>query len=184
VAGVIIGLVIIQRLLEIIWAKSNSRYLRKIGAIEFGASQYKYFIILHTSFFLVLIGEVYWLKGTENVISWLPLGIFILAQGLRVWCLSSLGRFWNTRVYVVPGLKPVVKGPYKYLRHPNYVAVILEIFFLPLIFGAYYTTAAFTILNGLLLRQRIHVEEQALQEIMNYQELMGERPRFIPKRIL
>jgi methyltransferase len=183
VAGLIIGLVIIQRILEIIWAKSNSRYMRKLGAIEFGATQYKYFIILHTSFFLALIGEVY-LKGIETVISWLPLGIFILAQGLRVWCLSSLGRFWNTRVYVVPGLKPIVKGPYKYLRHPNYFAVILEIISLPLIFGAYYTTAIFTVLNGLLLRQRIHLEEQALQEVMDYQELMGERPRFIPKRIL
>lgn len=180
-ADIIVGLVIIQRLLELLWARYNTKRNRMGGALEVGAEQYKYFILLHSSFFVVLLLEVYW-RGTGNKIFWWPLGIFIIAQGLRIWCLSSLGRFWTTRIIILPGSNPITKGPYRFIRHPNYLAVILELAFLPLVFSAWFTAIFFSLFNGFLLRWRINIEEWALKELIDYEEEMLEKPRLIPKR--
>jgi methyltransferase len=96
---------------------------------------------------------------------WAALAIVIASQSLRWWCIATLGRQWNTRVIVVPGLPLVSRGPYRLLRHPNYVAVVLEGAALPLVHSAWATAAMFTILNAALLARRIQVEERALATV-------------------
>jgi len=89
----------------------------------------------------------------------------VAAQALRWWCIVTLGPRWNTRVIVVPGLAPVVAGPYRVLRHPNYLAVAVEGAALPLVHGCWITAVSFTVANALLLRVRIRVENEALASL-------------------
>ena len=89
--------------------------------------------------------------------------VFIITQLIRYWAIASLGKYWNTRIFVVPGLNLVTNGPYKYIRHPNYIAVIIEIAVIPLIFSCYITAIVFSILNLVTLRRRISIEENALK---------------------
>ena len=106
------------------------------------------------------------LRGPEVPALWLvPLALFLLAQALRYWAVFSLGESWNTRILVVPGAKLVKRGPYKYLDHPNYVVVVVEILAFPLIFGAWVTALVFTALNTALLYVRIREEDRALDEL-------------------
>ena len=95
-------------------------------------------------------------------LAWSMLVLVVAAQGLRWWCIATLGRRWNTRVIVVPGLAPVTGGPYRLLRHPNYVAVVVEGVALPMVHGAWITAVVFTVANAALLRVRIRAEDAAL----------------------
>jgi methyltransferase len=90
---------------------------------------------------------------------------------MRVWVISSLGRFWNTKILVLPGANVVKKGPFHFIRHPNYVVVTCEIIVIPLMFGAYFTAVIFTILNIIILSVRIPKEEAALREVTDYKEI-------------
>lgn len=159
----VISIVIIQRLTELVIAKRNEKYLLSIGGKEFGASHYKYIVMMHTLFFVSILIE-YFLRGDYNLhlMSYVFLVIFALLQAGRIWVLKSLGKFWNTRIIVVPGEKLISRGPYKFLKHPNYVVVTLEIFTLPMIFELYYTAIIFTILNLIMLSIRIKEENKAL----------------------
>ena len=163
----ILVVVIIQRLVELFIAKRNEKAMLAKGAYEVGASHYPFMILLHSSFFISLLIEVLYFKSmfTPNYVLLL---IFLLLQLLRVWCLVSLGMFWNTKIIILPGANVVVKGPYSYIRHPNYLVVCLEIAVLPLMFQAYVTAICFTILNSIMLSVRIPVEEKALKEATNY----------------
>ena len=163
---IVFGFVVLQRLFEVMYAKSNERRMKQQGAIEAGASHYKWIVLLHILFFISLLMEV-WFTETDRGRVWLFfLIVFIAAQILRVWALSSLGQFWNTKILVLPGAEKVKKGPYRWIPHPNYVVVALEIASLPLIFGAWRTALLFTIANALLLLLvRIPAEEQALQQL-------------------
>lgn len=160
--------VIVQRLAEVFYAKSNEKRMKKEGAIESGAEHYKWIVLLHVLFFLALLVEVLYFDLADSGIWWVFLIVFAAAQILRVWALASLGRFWNTKILVLPGAKKVKKGPYRWLSHPNYIVVALEILSLPLIFGAWRTALVFTIANALLLLLvRIPAEEKALQQLEN-----------------
>ncbi|WP_203334069.1 isoprenylcysteine carboxyl methyltransferase family protein [Planococcus beigongshangi] len=160
--------VIVQRLAEMLYAKSNEKRMKQQGAIESGAAHYKWIVLLHVLFFIALLVEVLYLDIMETGIWWLFLVIFIVAQILRIWALASLGQFWNTKILVLPGAEKVRKGPYRWIPHPNYIVVALEILSLPLIFGAWRTALVFTIANALLLLLvRIPAEEKALQQLEN-----------------
>jgi methyltransferase len=172
--------VILQRLFELLVAKRNAAYIRELGGYEVGAEHYRYIVALHIAFFLSLCTEVIWMGRLSAPPDAVFFTLFLTAQGLRVWCLCSLGRFWNTRIFILPGADPVVRGPYRFLRHPNYVVVALELLTLPLAFGAFRTALLFTLLNIAVLRLRIQVEERALAEVTPYAEQMGARPRFLP----
>ena len=111
---------------------------------------------------------------------WLAFIGAIGAQGLRYWAIATLGERWNTRVIVIPGGSPVTRGPYRFVRHPNYVAVIIEMACVPLIHGAWLTAVVFSVANALLLRVRISVEEHALGAA--YAQAFDAAPRFIPGR--
>lgn len=162
----LIGFVVLQRLLEVVYARSNEKTMRKQGAIEVGAEHYKWIVLLHVLFFVSLLLES-WTSGIELGSGWqIFLVIFVGAQLLRFWALSSLGRFWNTKILILPGADKVKKGPYRWLPHPNYIVVVLEIAALPLIFGAWRTALIFSIANALLLLfVRIPAEEKALRQL-------------------
>ncbi|WP_078429312.1 isoprenylcysteine carboxyl methyltransferase family protein [Alkalihalobacterium alkalinitrilicum] len=172
--------VIIQRVIELLIARRNEIWMKKQGAYEVGKEHYKWIVILHTLFFVSFLFEVVYF-GLKPAVWWfVPFLMFILAQMGRVWSLTSLGEFWNTKIIVLPGANVVAKGPYQYMRHPNYVIVGLEIITLPLIFQAYGTAVIFTILNAIVLSVRIRQEEEALREVTNYEEQFNGRYRFIP----
>lgn len=156
---------LLQRGGELYLAKRNERWMLSKGAFEVGSDHYKYFVILHTLFLFSLFTEVH-MKNYQ--ITWWSLVfflLFILAQGIRLWSIFSLGKFWNTKIIVLPRAKLIKRGPYKFLRHPNYLVVAIEILVIPLMFQAFLTAGIFTCLNAyLLLFIRIPLEERALEE--------------------
>lgn len=165
---IIISLVITQRLIEVFVAKRNEKRMLAQGAYEVGASHYPYMISLHVSFFVCLIAEVVIFDRGISPLFPLFFLIFLFVQALRIWCLTSLGQFWNTKIIILPGANVVTKGPYLFIRHPNYVVVCIEIALLPLMFQAYLTAISFTLLNLAMLSVRIPLEEKALMEATNY----------------
>lgn len=167
----VLGFVIIQRLVELFIAKRNEKRMRAKGAYEVGASHYPFMILLHAGFFLSLLVEVLYFKSTVDPLYSL-LVVFVVLQLFRVWCLVSLGMYWNTKIIILPGADVVVRGPYSFIRHPNYLVVCLELLVLPLLFQAYITAIVFTILNFIMLAVRIPVEERALKEATNYAFVM------------
>ena len=167
---IVLTIVIIQRLVELIVAKRNEKWMRSQGAFEAGAVHYPFMVAMHMAFFASLIIEVIVLDQTLSPF-WIPLlCIFLLAQVLRLWCLMSLGKFWNTKIIILPGADVIRKGPYKFIRHPNYLIVTTELLILPLLFGAYFTAIVFSLLNLWMLSVRIPAEEKALKEATNYEE--------------
>jgi methyltransferase len=137
-------------------------------------------VLFHTAFLVACAVEPLALhRPFPGALGYLCFGGALGSQLLRYWAISTLGERWNTRIIFVPGAMPVTQGPYRYIRHPNYVAVILEFLFLPLIHGGYLTALVFSVGNAVLLYVRIRAEEQALGA--EYQQAFGGRPRFLPK---
>ncbi len=152
----------IQRISELLYARKNEKTLRAKGAVEYDRAGYSVIVTMHVLFFLSLVAEKIYLGRTYNSMSLLFLILFVFAQLLRYWAISSLGVFWNTRIIVLPGNELVNRGPYKYLRHPNYISVAIEFAVIPLIFSCYITAIVFSIINYVLIRRRIRIEEEAL----------------------
>jgi methyltransferase len=160
-----VGFIALQRLLELGLARRNERWVRSRGAVERGSGHYPVIVAVHVSWLAAVLVEGWW-RGPELSALWpLWLGLFLAAQALRYWSIASLGRMWNTRILVIPGARPVRKGPYRYFPHPNYVAVVIELFTVPAIFGAWVTAVLFSVLNALVLVVRIRTEERALAEL-------------------
>jgi len=157
-------IVVLQRLGELWLARRNGQRMRRRGAVEWGARHYPAAVLIHVFFLLSWWVEVMWFQPPTPPWWPVPLGIFWLAQGLRFWVLKSLGPYWNTRVLVVPGMRPIRHGPYRWLRHPNYLTVVLEMISLPLIFGAWFTALVPTGINvSFLLCVRIPVDNAAFR---------------------
>ncbi|GAC1301373.1 MAG: alkylpyrone methyltransferase [Mucilaginibacter sp.] len=155
---IFISFFILQRLSELFIAKRNEKWLLRQGAVEYGKKHYPFMIAMHTLFIVSIITE-YLLRG-QPPIDWLFLVIFLIVLSFKFWALSSLGKYWNTKIYRVPGVYPVKKGPYKFLKHPNYMEVVCEIAVIPLVFHLYYTAIIFTILNAAMLTVRIREENR------------------------
>ncbi len=153
---------ILQRLAELAIAQSNKKWMIKHGAVEVESSHYYLFIVLHTGFFLSIIVESFLLKGGEFNFSPVLLAVFLLLQFFRIWCIASLGRKWNTKILVLPEVPLVAKGPYRFVKHPNYLIVFFELLIIPLLFEAYVTALIFPVLHYLVLKIRIPAEERAL----------------------
>jgi len=153
-----------ERIAEVVISNRNAAWAFARGGREYGQRHYPYMVVLHTGFLLACLAEVF--LGDRPFIpllGWPMLAIALACQGLRYWCIGTLGRQWNSRIVVVPGLGRVTRGPYRFLSHPNYVVVIAEGIALPLVHTAWITAVAFTVLNAILLFGfRIPAEERAL----------------------
>ena len=147
-----------QRFTELYISRRNEKWLLSQGAIEYGREHYPYIVALHTLFIVSLITE-YYLSGGKPM-SHIFLLLFVLLLFFKYWVLSSLGLYWNTKIYRVPGAVAVRKGPYKWFKHPNYMDVVLEIMIIPLVFYLYYTSVIFSVLNAVMLSVRIRVENR------------------------
>ncbi len=156
---VVVLLVAGQRFLELRLSKKNERKLCNRGALEYGRGHYPFMVALHSLWLVSVLLEGL-LRGPEFHGFWL--GLFLIVQPLRYWAILSLGDRWNTRILVVPDERLVRRGPYRYLPHPNYVVVVVEILALPLVFGCWMTALVFTLLNAALLYVRISEENRAL----------------------
>ena len=151
-----------QRIAELVVSSANRRRLLARGAREFGAGHFPLLVLVHVLLPLLLVTEVL-LLGAKPPASWpLWLALWLMAQGLRYWAVRTLGEQWNVRVLVVPGAPLVRSGPYRFLRHPNYLAVVLELFAGPMMFGAWRTALAVSALNLVALAIRVRTEERAL----------------------
>jgi methyltransferase len=160
-----VALVAVQRLLELRVSRRNERRARRRGAVEYGAAHYPAMVALHALWLASMLAEGL-LRGPEFPALWyVALVAFLIVQPLRYWAILSLGASWNVRVLVVPGERLSRRGPYRYLSHPNYLVVAVEIAALPLIFGAWITALVFTALNAAFLYVRIRTEERALREL-------------------
>lgn len=168
-----------ERLYELRLSRRNARASMARGGVEVGRAHYRVMTALHTAFLLCCALEVVALRRPfPGVPGALALVGVLASQGLRYWAIAALGQRWNTRIIFVPGEAPVVSGPYRWVRHPNYVAVIAEIALVPLVHGAWLTAVAFSIANAALLAVRIRAEERALGG--SYAVAFAGRPRFIP----
>lgn len=152
-----------ERVGELVVSRRNRARSLRAGGIEYGAGHYPVLVALHTGLLAACPVEVAVAhRPFIPTLGVVMLVIVMAAQGLRWWCISTLGYRWNTRIIVVPGLPAVTRGPYAVLRHPNYVAVVAEGVALPLVHTAWVTTLAFTAANLLVLRVRIRAENAAL----------------------
>lgn len=155
---VVTSFFILQRLSELYISRRNEQWLLANGAVEYGHRHYPFMIGLHT----LLIGSViaeYILRGQPRV-DWLFLILYLLVLAFKFWALSSLGRYWNTKIYRIHGVDPIKKGPYRFLKHPNYMEVVCEVALVPLVFHLYYTAIVFSVLNAIMLWVRIRVENK------------------------
>jgi methyltransferase len=153
----------VERIAELVVSKRNWAWSRERGGVEFGAGHYPVMVVLHVGLLAGCLVEVFALQRPFiPVVGWPMLALVVAAQALRWWCIATLGHQWNTRVIVVPGATRVTGGPYRFMAHPNYVAVVLEGIALPLMHSAWITALVFTVLNAELLRTRIRVENGAL----------------------
>ncbi|MFC6887266.1 MULTISPECIES: isoprenylcysteine carboxyl methyltransferase family protein [Actinomadura] len=159
----LIALVAAERLAELVLARRHLAWARGLGGVEHGRGHYPLIVAVHAG---LLAGAPLEAWGLDRpfvpALGWPMLAVTVLAQGLRWWCITTLGRQWNTRVVIVPGMPLVERGPYRWLRHPNYVAVVAEGVALPLVHTAWLTALVFTVANLVLLRHRVRVEDAAL----------------------
>ena len=163
----LVAAVVVARGVELAVSERNRRWSMAQGGIESGVGHYPVMVLLHTG---LLVGAVVEVLALDRPflpwLGWPMLALLVASHGLRWWCISSLGRQWCTRIVVVPGRSAVTSGPYRFLRHPNYLAVVLEGIALPLVHTAWVTAAVFTVANAALLRVRIAAEEQALRSLV------------------
>ncbi|SDQ65775.1 isoprenylcysteine carboxyl methyltransferase family protein [Quadrisphaera sp. DSM 44207] len=163
--AVLLALVAAQRLLEVHLTRRNLRWARARGGVEAGRGHFPAMAALHTAFLLACLAEVLLLdRPFLPALGWSMVAVLVLTQAVRVWCIRTLGPRWSARVVVVPGLPLVQGGPYRWLRHPNYVVVAVELLALPLVHTAWLTAVVFSAADAvLLLRYRIPAEEAALR---------------------
>lgn len=153
----------IERLVELVISKRNARWAFANGGKEFGRKHYPVMVTVHAALLLGCVLEVWVLhRPFIGWLGWPMLAVVASSQVLRWWCVATLGRRWNTLVIVVPHAPLVRRGPYRWLHHPNYLAVVAEGVALPLVHSAWLTAAGFTLANAALLSVRIRVENQAL----------------------
>ncbi len=169
-----------ERIVELVISARNARWAVARGAIEAGKGHYPVMAVFHTLFIVSCGAESVLLRRVfPGALGWIALVGALAAQALRYWAIITLGRRWNTRIIVLPGVAPMTSGPYRLIRHPNYLAVVMEMISVPMIYGCWITAAVFSAGNALLLRVRIKAEESALGQ--TYQQTFGSVPRLVPR---
>jgi len=153
--------IILLRIGELILSRRNEIWLLQNGATEYGQQHYPYIVALHVLFLGSLIIE-YSTKQTASF-SLFFLVLYLLLLVFKTWVITSLGKFWNTKIYHISGFPLIKNGVYKYIKHPNYLIVIAEIAVIPLVFHLYITAFTFTVLNAIMLSVRIREENKVLK---------------------
>jgi methyltransferase len=177
----LVALLAAQRLMELRISARHERALRQQGAREAGRGHMPWMRLMHASWLVAMPLEVFLLdRPFIPLLALIAFAGVIAGQALRYGAIRALGERWTVNIMVLPEAPPVAGGIYRHVRHPNYLGVILEIAFFPLLHGAWITALSFTILNGLVLRTRIRAEEAALRQVSDYDAALGDRPRFIP----
>lgn len=156
----VLALVTLQRASEVLIARRNTKVLLVMGGVEWGAAHYPVMVTLHAAWLAAL-----WIWGHSAELSVSLLLAYGMAQVFRLWILLSLGGRWTTRIITVPGERLVTRGPYRYMRHPNYALVAVEMPLLPLVFGLWELALVFGLLNLAMLAWRLRVENDALAQI-------------------
>jgi methyltransferase len=178
---ILIAMVAAARLAELRIAGRNLRALLTRGGIEVAPEQYPWMVLLHTASLIACPLEVWLLdRPFVPILAAVMFLLVLLAAALRWWVIATLDGRWTTRVVCLPGVAPITRGPYRFLRHPNYLAVIVEMFALPLIHTAWLAACIFSALNAVLLSVRIRTEEEALSRLSDYGAAFAGRPRLIP----
>jgi methyltransferase len=163
---VLVVLVGVERLVELVVSTRNAAWSLERGGRETGRGHYPVMVVLHTGLLVGMLLEAWWRRPAVAPALAVPMLVLALAsQGLRWWCIATLGRRWNTRVIVVPDLPLVDSGPYRLLSHPNYAAVVVEGVALPLVHACWVTAVVFTVANAVLLTVRLRVENDALSHV-------------------
>jgi methyltransferase len=176
----LVAAVALERLLELAVSRRNERRLLARGGIEAGRGHYPAMVALHAAVLAACVAEPALRPASWPWAVAVPASALVLvAQALRWWAVASLGGRWSTRVIVLPGAAPVRAGPYRWLRHPNYLAVGIEVAALPLAVGAWRTAVVATVVNALLLGVRVRVEERAMGE--GWEEAFRGVGRFVPR---
>jgi methyltransferase len=156
--------VAIERVAELVVSKRNLAWSAARGGVEYGAGHYPFMVVLHTGLLVGCLVEAHW-HAFVPALGWPMFAVVLGSQALRWWCIATLGSQWNTKVVIVPGAGRITGGPYRFLPHPNYLAVIAEGAALPLVHTGWVTAIAFSVLNLGLLRVRTRVENKALAEL-------------------
>ncbi|MFD3333100.1 isoprenylcysteine carboxyl methyltransferase family protein [Streptomyces sp. NPDC058700] len=152
-----------ERVVELVVARRNTTWTLARAGVEHGRGHYPVMVVLHTALLVCcLLEPVLAHRPFLPVLGWPMLSLVLLAQALRWWCITTLGPYWNTRVIVVPGARPIGTGPYRLVRHPNYIAVVVEVAALPLVHSAWLSAAVFSTANAVLLTVRLRCENAAL----------------------
>jgi methyltransferase len=154
----VVAVVALLRIAELLYAGRNTRRLIARGGVEIAPEQYPWFVGLHAAW----LGSLLLFVPANAAPNLYLLGIFALAQVARIWIIATLGPFWTTRVITLPGAPLVRRGPYRFIRHPNYAIVCIEIAVLPLAFGAWMIALIFTAANAALIAWRVSAEDAAL----------------------
>jgi methyltransferase len=176
----LLGLLVTERFCELWLSRRNARRAVSRGGIEVERGNFRVMVTFHALFIIACAVEASLHRPRfPSSLSVMALIGEAGAQALRYWSVASLGERWNTRIIVIPNTPPVVSGPYRYIRHPNYAAVALEIACVPLVRGLWITAVVFSLMNVVLLAFRISLEERALGPL--YQSAFCERRRFIPQ---
>ncbi len=168
----IVAAVALQRLGELAHARRNAHRLMARGGVEAGAGHYWLIVGLHGAW----LAAILIVAPADSAVDWSMLALYGGLQVLRYWTIVSLGPYWTTRVIVVPGAPMVRDGPYRFMRHPNYLIVVAEIAVLPMVFGAWRIALVFSILNAVALAHRIRIESTARRGHENSLGLRAKRP--------
>jgi methyltransferase len=177
----LVALVAAARLVELRIARRNLEALLARGGVEVAPGHYRWMVLLHTTFLLACPLEVWLLdRPFLPLLAAVLFLVLVLAAALRWWVIVTLEGRWTTRIVCLPGVPPVARGPYRFLRHPNYLAVIAEMAALPLVHTAWLTAVVFSLLNAWILQVRIRAEEEGLTRHSGYAAVLGDRPRLVP----
>jgi methyltransferase len=176
-----LGLLGLQRLLELRLSQRNEERIRRMGGVEHAPGHFKWMKFLHTSWFLAMIGEVILLKRPfRPALAGIAFLLASLGQALRYAAIQTLGPRWTVRILTLPESTLVHRGIYRYIQHPNYAGVVLEILSVPLLHSAYLTSILWSLMNGVILAIRVREEEKALRANTRYTLFPCDRPRFFP----
>ncbi len=161
----LLAFIALQRAVELKLARRNEALVRARGAVEYGAQHYKYIVGLHVAWMIGMLVEAYFGPRTFPAFACYTFSLWLFLQLGRYWVIRSLGEYWNTKILVVPGTKLVRIGPFRFLKHPNYLIVALELALVPLTFGLYWTALIASFGNALVMSLRLPVENRALSSL-------------------